>query len=271
MTITIPDVAANPIIVYHGDCHDGITAAWVCQQRWPGADLYAAMHDVPPEWERLAGRHVVMVDFAWKRPVLEMLARSVASMLILDHHVTTKADLDGFPNTVFDMNRSGAGLAWDVLFPDEDRPELINYVEDRDLWRFSLPGSREIHAACNSYDLTIEDRRLLMAKDVLELLDEGHAILRYHNKLVRSAMRHAKRATIGGYDVPFLVCPSIELISDIGAKLAKGEPFAALELKLADGTSRMSLRSAPDGLDVGEIAKQLGGGGHKHSAGYGIL
>ena len=30
------------------------------------------------------------------------------------------------------------------------------------------------------------------------------------------------------------------------------------------------LRSAPDGLDVAEIAEKFGGGGHKHAAGFRI-
>jgi nanoRNase/pAp phosphatase (c-di-AMP/oligoRNAs hydrolase) len=43
----------------------------------------------------------------------------------------------------------------------------------------------------------------------------------------------------------------------------------------ADGFSAathrvFSLRSTPEGMDVSEIAKQYGGGGHKHSAGFRI-
>lgn len=53
--------------------------------------------------------------------------------------------------TLFDMNRSGAGLAWDFFHPGQPRPALINHIEDRDLWRFALAGTREVQAALFSY------------------------------------------------------------------------------------------------------------------------
>lgn len=51
----------------------------------------------------------------------------------------------------FDMNRSGSQMAWDYFFPDFARPAMIDYIADRDLWRFKLPGSREIAAVLFSH------------------------------------------------------------------------------------------------------------------------
>jgi len=48
--------------------------------------------------------------------------------------------------------------------------------------------------------------------------------------------------------------------------MGKGEPFAACYMDTPEGRV-YSLRSSDDGLDVGEIAKKFGGGGHKHAAG----
>ena len=50
-------------------------------------------------------------------------------------------------HVVFDKERSGAGITWDVLFDGEPRPPLIDRIEDRDIWRWKYGNSRLVHAA----------------------------------------------------------------------------------------------------------------------------
>lgn len=255
------------VVVFHDKCHDGITALWVAKQRWPDAEPYAGVHDEPPDLERLRGADVVIVDFSWKRAALLAVKEVADSLWVIDHHKTAEAELAGIDGCDFDMERSGAGLAWDLLIGGH-RPGLIDYVEDRDLWRFRLPGCREIHAACNSHPLTLETRDALMRRSLDDLADEGVAILRYHDRLVESAAANATTLLVGGYCVPAIASPVIEIVSDLGQTLAKGAPFSCVYTDRPDGSRVHSLRSAPDGMDVGEIAKSLGGGGHKHAAGF---
>jgi uncharacterized protein len=256
------------IIVYHADCHDGITALWVCRQKWPDAEAYPGVHGEPPDLDRLRDADVVVVDFSWRRDVLLDVEKVAASLVVLDHHQTARDDLAGLAFATFDMERSGAGLAWDTLFPEMARPALVNYVEDRDLWRFALPGCREVHAACNSWPLTIGVRSGLMETSIDSLIRDGAGILRYHDLLVANAASTATRATIRGHNVPVVTCPNLELVSDLGQALAAAESFAAVRVPGPDGRHKVSLRSAPDGADVGAIAKSLGGGGHRHAASY---
>ncbi len=72
--------------------------------------------------------------------------------------------------------------------------------------------------------------------------------------------------TIGGWDVPVANLP-YTMSSDAGHRLAQGEPFAACYWDTPNGRV-FSLRSTDDGLDVSAIAKQYGGGGHEHAAGF---
>lgn len=259
--------AASPVIIYHDKCHDGITALWVAKQRWPDAEPYAGSYDVPPNHDRLRGKDVVIVDFSWKRDAVLSVKSVAASLRVIDHHKTAKSELEGIGGCDFDMERSGAGLAWDLLVGGT-RPALVDYVEDRDLWRFLLPQCREVHAACNSYPLTLEARDVLMSRSVPELAAEGLAILRYHDKLVRGAAEQATTMTLCGYTVPALACPVIEMTSDLGHVLANGAPFAVVYTDRPDGTRLHSLRSSADGIDVSAIANGFGGGGHKHAAGF---
>lgn len=73
---------------------------------------------------------------------------------------------------------------------------------------------------------------------------------------------------IGGYNVPVSNLP-YAMSSDAGHIMGKGEPFAACYTDTEKGRV-FSLRSSPEGVDVSEIAKQYGGGGHKHAAGFTI-
>ena len=51
------------------------------------------------------------------------------------------------------MNRSGDHMPWDYFHPAEPLPDLIAYIEDKDLWRFRLEPSKGFTAALRSYPM----------------------------------------------------------------------------------------------------------------------
>lgn len=171
-------------------------------------------------------------------------------------------------HTLFDQTRSGAGLAWDFFHPGQPRPALINHIEDRDLWRFALPGTREVQAALFSYpyDFEVWDE-LMLEGDPVSLSLEGVAIERKHHKDIAELVKVCqRRMVIAGHDVPVASLP-YTMTSDAGHQMAQGEPFAACYWDTADGRV-FSLRSADDGMDVSAIAAQFGGGGHLRASGF---
>ena len=146
----------KPICIYHGNCADGFCAAWTVRKALRGdVDFHAGVYqNQPPD---VTGRDVILTDFSYKRAELERIVERAKSVLILDHHKTAQAELEGLPGavTVFDMDRSGARITWDHYFPGEAPPDLLLHIEDRDLWRFALPGTREIQANVFSYPLPL--------------------------------------------------------------------------------------------------------------------
>lgn len=168
---------------------------------------------------------------------------------------------------LFDMNRSGAGIAWDFFHAGQPRPPLINHVEDRDLWRFALPDTRAIQAAVFSYPYTFEVWNDLMQRDIADLAAEGIAIERKHNKDVAEIVTVCRRRmTIAGHDVPVASIP-YTMASDAGHLMSEGEPFAACYWDTV-GLRQFSLRSRDEGVDVAAVAGQFGGGGHRNAAGF---
>jgi nanoRNase/pAp phosphatase (c-di-AMP/oligoRNAs hydrolase) len=72
--------------------------------------------------------------------------------------------------------------------------------------------------------------------------------------------------TIGGHRVPVANLP-YTMSSDAGHEMAKGRPFAACYWDTPEGRV-FSLRSNDEGVDVSEVAKQYGGGGHRNASGF---
>lgn len=274
----------KPLCIYHGNCADGFGAAWAVRKALGEIEFHAGIYgDAAPD---VTGRKVIMVDFSYRRYVLEAMAQQAESILILDHHKTAAEDLAGYPRppaplspehrgwlpdkgiwAEFDMSRSGATMAWDHFHPGP-RPALINTIEDRDLWKFALWKTREIQAAVFSYpyDFAVWDR-LVLDMTGEELAAEGVAIERKHFKDIAELVAVSKRPMkIGGHVVPVANLP-YTLTSDAGNLMAEGQPFAACYMDTPRGRV-FSLRSKADGLDVSEIAKIYGGGGHKNAAGF---
>lgn len=272
----------NPLCIYHDNCADGFAGAWVVRKAWQervtfgeGVEFFGGRYgnQQPPD---VTGRFVIMVDFSYKREQLLEMAAKAHEIVILDHHKTAKDDLVDLPRNVyctFDMNRSGAMIAWDHFYPGQKPPRLIEVIQDRDLWLFKIEGTREIQASVFSfaYDFEVWDK--LMETDVEILRSEGAAIERKHQKDVAEIVGVVKRRMrIGGHDVPVANMPYM-MASDGGHVMGVGEPFAATYYDSHTGR-HFSLRSAADGVDVSDVAKQLGkqfgtsGGGHAHAAGF---
>lgn len=270
------------LVIYHGNCYDGVTAAWVCYQKFRDNAEYLPLNysDSPPD---VKGKNVYIVDFSFKRDIIEKMNEDAEFLLILDHHKTAQKELEGLGYAIFDMERSGAGIAWDHFFGThhpqiDDRIALVRYIEDRDLWRFNHPYSKEINAWIQSFDINLETwiKEVAPQAEVMDnislepIVEQGKSLLRQQDKLVKSICYNAKLKKLGKYIGPY-VQTSI-LMSEVCDKLLKDfpeYPFSFYSFERKDGKFQYGLRSRSD-FDVSVIAKEYGGGGHKQAAGFEI-
>lgn len=261
----------NKICIYHGKCNDGFGAAYAVWQKFMfDCEYYAATYgETPPD---VTGKDVFIVDFSYKLPVLIEMSKKANSIVILDHHKSAEEDLKnilgvGNITGVFDMNRSGAVIAWEYFHPKRLIPDLIKHIQDRDLWRFELKNTKKISMALSSYE-----HDFFLWKDLIwqtqRLAEEGESIERYHRKQVEEAKAKAWKECIGDHEVPVVNAPP-SLASDVAGELSIGHPFAAV-FWVSNEFKTYSLRSREDGEDVSKIAKSFGGGGHKNAAGFSI-
>lgn len=283
-------------VLYHANCWDGFCAAWVARKCLQGEVEYIPVQygQEPPAIEPKSRLYIV--DFSYSR---EQLFRwwtpgpnAVEHLVVLDHHKTAQAALSGFedecvangmdaPKIVFDMEKSGGRLAWDHFFgndhvhryanPNDLRPWLVDYTEDRDLWKWALPQSREISAYIRSYPLDFGVWDEFANYDVgggkwASFVEAGAAILRSEAVMIENHIRHAREIELGGHKI--LAVNATVLFSDIAGKLAEGRPFGAAYFDRGDGRRQWSLRSTDAGVDVSAVAKSRGGGGHRNAAGF---
>ena len=290
----------KPLCIYHGNCADGFTAAWAVWKAYGGTPPKDQEHPVefvagvyqeaPP---KVRGRDVIVVDFSYKRDVMEKIAAAAKSLIILDHHKSAIEDLDGLlPDkpigltyadllaregrkavAIFNLNRSGAGLAWEFFHPGVAAPKLVQYVEDYDLQLNQLASTRAINNAIKAtpYGFAAWEQLFWDLQDaakIQRMIAGGDAIDRKLKKDVDELTSNLKRRlVIGGISVPVCNLP-YTMATEAGNLMAQGESFAAVYWETG-GHRIFSLRSAkPDGADVAAIAATYGGGGHKHAAGF---
>lgn len=265
----------KPLCIYHGNCADGFGAAWVFK-RWADRefDFHAGVYqDAPPD---VTGRDVYLVDFSYKRAIVEKMREQASRLVLIDHHKTALDDLAPLIESrtiesLYSLENSGAVLAWRWFhgYNEEEMPQLLRHIEDRDLWRFALARTREIQANVFSYPYDFEVWDELMKADPQKLADEGAAIERKHFKDIDELVKVCRREmTIGGIAVPVASLP-YTLTSDAGHLMATEHPSKIGVCYWDTPAGRVfSLRSTDDGPDVSEIAKQYGGGGHAHASGF---
>lgn len=267
------------IVFYHSPCLDGLVAAWAVSQAFPDARLVPLTHG-----ERIAqwveGHEVLFVDIIPCREDLERCIYAAESVTILDHHTTAYRDIeswlvDGMSSIfeiVYDPNKSGAGLAWDC-FHKEERPWLVNYVQDQDLGKHVLPNCKDVISYIS--DVLNRAPNVETVSETLNLGFErvvaaGKTIRENREALIEDYIRSAKLYKLPGLSepVPGVECPRT-VVSDVLNALAVGHVLAFAWREGPKGGIAYSFRNTHDGIDLSEwVPKVFGtGGGHPHASG----
>ena len=254
-------------VIYHADCTDGFGSAYSAWKLLGNrAEYYACKHgSVPPD---VNGKNVVILDFSFDNATTKRMIEDANELLVIDHHKSAVVELHDISNTIFDMNKSGATLAWEFFHPGKEAPKFIMYITDRDLWRWELPYSKEFSAAFDMVPYDFEEFEKFEDDSVFDdAVKRGSYILAYSKTVIKKVCDKAASRKIGGKDV--LVVNSSHWMSEIGARLAPDCDIAMIwYYDHNDKIIKVSLRAFHDKIDVSEVSKKYGGGGHKKAAGF---
>jgi oligoribonuclease NrnB/cAMP/cGMP phosphodiesterase (DHH superfamily) len=254
-------------VIYHANCTDGFGSAFSAWKLLGNrAEYYACTHGSKPP--NVKGKNVVILDFSFDNKTTKKLIKDANNLLVIDHHKSAMVELHDISNTIFDMNKSGATMSWEFFHPGKEPPKFIQYITDRDLWKWELPYSKEFSAAFDMVPFEFEEFEKFEDDSVFDdAVKRGSFILAYSKTVVKKV---CEKATSKKYkDMDVLVVNSSHWMSEIGAKLSPDCDFALIWFYSHDEQkTKVSLRSFHDHVDVSEIAKDFRGGGHRKAAGF---
>jgi len=257
------------LVIYHGNCTDGFGAAYAAWKLLGDrAEYHAAKYGAPPP--NMSGKNVVVLDFSYDNTTTKRLMKEAKSFFIIDHHKSAMIELHDVTCTRFDMNHSGAMLAWKFFHPGKDAPRLIKFIEDRDLWKWEIPYSKEFSAAFDMVPFDFEEfSKFEDDSAVDDAIKRGSYILAYSKTVISKIAKHASSRQMDGKEV--LVVNSPHWMSEIGNALSPKCDYALIwYYDHASRQVKVSLRAHHEDADVSEVAKKYGGGGHRKAAGFAL-
>ncbi len=267
--------AEDVLVIYHGDCPDGLGAAYAAWRKFGGKARYAPAYYGRP-LPNVSGRHVFILDFSYSPEVLTAMAATAKSITLLDHHATARDRLSGFelpcPGMIYiDTSRSGAVLAWTHFHPDKPVPRLLRYIQARDLWKWDEPNARDFLAWLDVQEIDFarwdEIARFSPAQYDQACL-EGRWMNEKFEALCGEILKTAAPVRLVGVE-GLMVNASKAFASDVGSLLAHRSGTFGLVWRVEDNEVRCSLRSVAP-FSVRELAEQFGGGGHPQASGFGL-
>ena len=209
---------------------------------------------------------------------------NVKKVIVIDHHKTAEEILKrGVPPEVkdkmelhIDHTHSAAALVWKVL--NNQIPEVIKYIEDRDIWKWEFPDSKYVLTALDAKVFNVlkpnevVEKLLELTKDFPkeELAREGKAMIEFKESVIKLLLKNNLHYIVlpSGHKLLAINSPTFQ--SDIGNEIAKvsseGVGCVYTISPSEEGVFvKCSIRSVNG--KAREIAQANGGGGHDNASG----
>ena len=269
----------QPLVIYHGrNCPDGFASALAAWLFYEGqAEFLALDHgDIKSmdELPALAQRAVYILDFSFSPELMRGIDERAAKLVMLDHHKSAADALRGFDCrrglVHFDMEKSGARLAWEFFQPEHAVPDLVRFVEDRDIWTWHWPDSAGFLAALDMEPFDFARWQAIAGFDAAQLagyVDRGRAMDEKFSKLATGIAEGAQPLTFNGVSGLMVNAPGVfhSLVGDILSK--QSGTFALMWSADKTGVIKVGLRSQRS-FDCIPLATSMAGGGHAQACGF---
>jgi len=222
----------------------------------------------------LNDKEIYMLDLTFPEPFTRMLIRNNKRVTAIDHHISSKATTTLTYKYSYALHHSGAVLAWKYFHPNTKVPKFLLCVEDMDIWKLKIPGTRELYAYLDLYnfDFNLWSRFVKdfeNTKKRQHIVALGRVIEQYIDKLMERQMSKSLRVVRLAGKTIYAINATGAFRSQLGHLLAEANPakIGLVWWENGDGLIICSLRSI-GGADVSKLAGKFGGGGHKHSASF---
>lgn len=288
------------ICFYHNADIDGHGSGAVVRYALGGnVDLKGINYNKPLPVTPAAGDKVYFVDFSpTDEQVAEMLCNGVlaADIIVIDHHEKVKERLAEFgvgglikSSSDEPVKKAGIELCWEYFFPDKPAPIWLAYLSAYDTFdkqRFDwkdlvMPFQWGMRAeptwpntdACYMrwlewFDCSITE----VEARIKDTIKAGKIILAYQRQQDKRAMSRAITVTFEG--VTFIACSGVTGSQPFITSFNPAKGHQAMMAFNYNGPLNLwdvSMYGHDDNnIDLSEIARRFGGGGHKSACGFKI-
>jgi len=269
----------NVAIIYHSDDLDGHLSGELLKRMYPQASLMG-MHsgDIlsDEECQKLRQNDIIFIaDLSFPANVMEAMRDK---LVWIDHHISSINDLS-LTNIVKKVspNKSACRLVWEYLYGEDfDPPKFLRLIEKYDLRKQEEDWSdvRAFQLAARTYQTnpaipeSIEfwDQLFKEKNTTDRLIEQGKCMDRFATQQNLVLRERCFPGSFEGLDAILYNGPNgSEIIMPF---IESGEYQLGIFFQILNEKKVfISLRSQGD-LDVSEIAKRHGGGGHKNAAAF---
>jgi len=195
-----------------------------------------------------------------------------ANLMVIDHHKTSI----GLPGTI-DTTKAACVLTWEHFFPDKPLPFAVELIGAADTWQKDRPDWESmVNPFCmtlltENWAITYSEWRHLFQDDttVTWLANDGRLMLRCVNRM-QAALIKQQAFTFDFEGYRFLTVIGGEKGSHRFKSIWDPTKYdGMMVIQFINGNLwKYSLYADDSDMDMSDIAKKYGGGGHKGAAGF---
>ena len=265
-------------IYYHNDA-DGRCSGAIAYRYFNGnCELYEMDYTKEFDFSVLSKDDIVYVlDYCLQPFELMLKLNNSCDLIWIDHHISAVKDYEASASSIHgirDISKAACMLTWNYFYPNKEPNWAVKYIEDVDIWKWEFEDdSKLFFAGLELWDFTPKSFiwDYLFGEDADAMVDklkrEGEFVDRFKVSFWKEIVSSfGFPLTFEGYTNCY-ACNQGKSGSNLFKSLES--QFDIVIPFVYDGKSkqwRVSLFSKT--VDVSEIAKKFGGGGHKRAAGF---
>jgi oligoribonuclease NrnB/cAMP/cGMP phosphodiesterase (DHH superfamily) len=269
-----------PVIFHHNDA-DGRLSAAIAYSVIPEAKLFEVGYKSEIPFNEIEKDDVVIIlDFSFQKDGdWKKLFEITKHVVWIDHHKTAiekfkkefawLGDIKGSRK----LDKSGAYQAWEFFYTGKKIPYVVNLVDKWDTWTHN--GDSDVVDFIRGLEIQDCSPESMLWKSLLfgkgdgpanlfkEINLHGKAISKYFDKISKDQLEH------NSYEVVFegykcLVCNTAQLRGGF----FDSKPGYDVYISYVYNGRSFQFRIESKKIDVSEIAKKYGGGGHAGASGF---
>lgn len=282
---------------HHSKDMDGYFSGAVLKYKYPDIELRGWDYkDEVPSFESMKGYdEIILIDITFPFDILQELGTKT-NVTVIDHHVSFKKQVDNHLQIGHDVITDELKcITFEYIYDDQLSacelgfkhyfgyiPPIVELVGKYDTWRANgtnewedsvLPVKYYLYGCVNKpEDINIDwFKDNYIHQTLFEMVDTGKAIMNYERKMDESKTNsYAFEREAYGLRA---LCINTNFMSSetMISKFDSSKHDIMIGFAYNGNTWGISLRSIGDKVDVSQIAKSRGGGGHKNAAGFQTL